>query len=127
MSIGFRSWFTSLLLLGLCGGLSTAQDITKGSISGVVKDASGAIVAGAAVHLGSPNGDRDTTTDAIGVYTFDNLIPGDKYDLSVKQAGFSEAKVANVAVGVNRRSTADITLQVGATSEAITVEGGVAE
>ena len=50
-----------------------AQDITKGSISGVVHDATGAVVQGATVKLKSPNGDRSTTSDSVGGYTFANL------------------------------------------------------
>ncbi len=40
-----------------------AQDITKGAIAGVVRDASGAVVPGAPVKLTSPFGDRETTTN----------------------------------------------------------------
>jgi hypothetical protein len=82
----------------------------------------GAVVAGARVHLTSPNGDRDTVADSGGVYTFDNLIPGDNYAVSVAKAGFSESRAENITVGVNKRSTVDLTLQVGKTSEAVTVE-----
>jgi carboxypeptidase family protein len=117
-----RSYLTVFLGLGVLAGLITAQDITKGSISGVVRDSSGAAVAGTRAHLSSPNGDRDTMTDSGGVYLFDNLIPGEQYTVSVAQAGFSESKTENIAVRVNKRSTVDLTLQVGTTSEAITVE-----
>ncbi|MGI8962251.1 MAG: carboxypeptidase-like regulatory domain-containing protein [Bryobacteraceae bacterium] len=79
-------------------------------------------VAGTRVHLSSPNGERDTVTDSAGVYMFDNLIPGDKYSVSGAQAGFSEFTTENIAVGVNKRSTVDLTLRVGRPCEAVTVE-----
>ena len=56
-----------------------AQDITKGSIAGIVRDASGAVVPGATVKLTSPYGDRDTTTNAAGEYGFLNLVVGPGY------------------------------------------------
>ncbi len=79
-----------------------AQDITKGSITGVVHDASGAVIPGATVKLTSPYGDRTTTTNAAGVYTFQNLVVGPGYGLSVTQPGFSVATVGNLTVGVNQ-------------------------
>src|SRR5665213_2284843 len=84
-----------------------AQDITKGTISGTVKDASGAVVPGATVKLTSPYGGRTTTTNAAGVYTFQNLVVGPGYGLSVTQAGFSVATVSNLSVGVNTQTTYD--------------------
>jgi hypothetical protein len=116
-------WLTIFLALALWAGLSNSQDITKGSISGVVRDSSGAIVAGAQVRLTSPNGDRQTVTDSGGVYVFDSLVAGNNYSVTVPHAGFSEAKVENISVGINKRSTVDVTLQLGKTSETITVEG----
>lgn len=122
MNAMFKRYLTILLALAFWGGVSKSQDITKGSISGVVRDASGAVVAQARVHLSSPNGDRETMTNSNGGYVFDNLIPGDKYNVSVAQAGFSESKAEDIPVGVNRRSTVDLTLQVGRASEAVTVQ-----
>src|SRR5689334_14363321 len=76
-----------------------AQDITKGSIAGVVRDASGAVVVNARVTLVSPYGERITTTNAAGEYTFPNLVVGSGYSLSVSQSGFTTAKYPNLSVG----------------------------
>jgi len=43
--------------------LLEAQDITKGSLAGVVRDASGAVVTDAKVRLDTPTGERATTTN----------------------------------------------------------------
>jgi hypothetical protein len=57
------------LVLALCVlACLQAQDITKGSITGIVRDASGAVVPGATVKLESPFGDRQTTTNSGGAY-----------------------------------------------------------
>jgi len=98
-----------------------AQDITKGSITGVVHDASGAVIPGATVKLTSPYGDRTTTTNAAGVYTFQNLVVGPGYGLSVTQTGFSVATVGSLAVGVNKQTTYDFNLEVGTAAQSVDV------
>ena len=98
-----------------------AQDVTKGSISGVVKDASGAVIPGATVKLTSPYGDHTTTTNAAGVYTFPNLVIGPGYGLSVTQAGFSVASVSSLTVGMNQRTTYDFNLEVGTEAQSVDV------
>jgi hypothetical protein len=105
-----------------------AQDITKGSIAGIVRDATGAVIPGATVKLSSPNGDHTTTTNATGEYLFPNLPVGSGYIVTVDQQGFSTAKIGNLTVGVNQRTTADINLQVGQSSQTIEVNaaGGTA-
>jgi len=98
-----------------------AQDITKGSISGVVRDASGAVVPGAAVKLSSPYGDRVTTTNSSGEYTFPSLVAGTGYSVTVNQAGFSAATQRNVQVGINQNTTVDISLEVGTAAQSVDV------
>ena len=96
-----------------------AQDITKGSIAGVVRDATGAVIPGATVKLSSANGDHTTTTNATGEYLFPNLPVGPGYVVSVDQQGFSTAKIGNLTVGVNQRTTADVNLQIGQSSQTV--------
>jgi hypothetical protein len=98
-----------------------AQDITKGSITGVVRDASGAVVQGAEVTLSSPNGDRKAVTDSVGSYSFSNLSAGSGYDLTVTMAGFTREQAKNLTVGVNHQSTQDFTIQVGKSATAIEI------
>jgi hypothetical protein len=98
-----------------------AQDITKGSIVGVVKDASGAVVPGATVKLASPYGDRVTSTNTAGAYTFSGLVVGSGYAVSVAQAGFSTAAQRNLAVTINGTTTADINLEVGTAAQSVDV------
>jgi hypothetical protein len=103
------------------------QDITKGSIAGVVRDATGASVPNVTVHLKSTSGDRTTTTDGSGTYTFLNLIPSRGYAISVAQPGFETTSLNNIAVEVNQRTTADLTLQVGQSTVRVDVEGSAAQ
>ncbi len=98
-----------------------AQDITKGTIAGVVRDASGAVMPSVTVRLTSPFGERSTKTNSLGEYSFPNLVVGSGYQLIIEQPGFATAKIANLSVGVNRQTTQDVNLQVGQTTQTIEV------
>src|SRR5260370_3611793 len=117
----FREQLVVLCIALSCGNWGSAQDITKGSIAGVVRDQSGGVVAAATVTLASPFGDHQTKTNGQGEYSFTNLTPGAGYTVSVEHTGFSGAKVSNVNVGLNSRTTVDVNLQVGQTSQTVDV------
>jgi hypothetical protein len=104
-----------------------AQDITKGSISGVIRDPSGAVLTNVMVRLDSPYGERTTTTSNTGQYTFTNLLVGSGYTLIVENPGFATTKMTNLSVGVNRRTTADVTLQLGTTTQTVDVTSEATE
>jgi len=107
--------------------LMQAQDITKGSIAGIIRDASGAVLANAKVRLDSPYGERTATTNGVGEYVFSNVVVGSGYTITVEQPGFATAKMANLSIGMNQRVTADITLQVGSTTQAVDVTSEATE
>jgi hypothetical protein len=119
-------WSLTVLLFLVSALCLQAQDITKGTISGVVRDASGAVVAGARVKLESPNGDRSVTTNGVGEYSFANLVVGNDYTVSAEKEGFVTAKAPKVSVGINRRTTLDLTLTLGTTSVSVEVTDAVA-
>src|SRR6266545_1639161 len=83
-----------------CGLLGQAP---TGNISGVVKDPSGAVVAGADVRATSLNtaATRATTTNGEGYFLLSTLQPDD-YKLQVTSAGFSTASVDRVKVDVGQ-------------------------
>jgi hypothetical protein len=111
---------TLLLALLAFAGLQ-AQDVTKGSIAGVVRDASGAVVPAAPVKLSSPFGDHNTTTNSSGEYSFHNLTVGPGYSVTVSQPGFSAATQRNLSVGVNQTTIADVNLEVGTAAQTVDV------
>jgi hypothetical protein len=98
-----------------------AQGITKGSIAGVFRDVSGAVVPDALVTLVSPYGEHKTVTNAFGAYTFANLVTGSGYVLTAQARGFNTEKVANLSVYVNAQTTQDISLPIGETVTAVEV------
>ncbi len=98
-----------------------AQDVTKGNITGIVKDPSGMVIPGATVKLASPYGDKSTTTDGGGVYNFQNLVIGPGYTVEVDQPGFAPAIAKDLTVGVNQHTAYDFTLQIGTTATTVEV------
>jgi outer membrane receptor for ferrienterochelin and colicin len=119
LSIGLFVTIVALLL-----PLGVAQDVSKGSISGLIRDSTGAVVPEATVTLSSPYGDKKTKTNSIGEYLFTGLTPGPDYSVSVEKSGFTTAKAAGLNVSLNQRATADLTLQVGTTSQTVDVVSG---
>ncbi len=122
-----RNWITAAAVICLMAGSLAAQDITKGSIAGVVRDPTGAVVPNATVKLESPNGNRETKTGSAGDYMFSSLVPGPGYVVSVNQPGFSAARLPNLTVSINQRTTADITLSVGTAATTVEVTSGAVE
>jgi len=111
-----RLFFAALLVLA-----ALAQDITKGSIAGVVRDVTGAVLPNVKVRVSSQFGERTTTTNGTGEYVFANLVVGSGYTLAVEQHGFATTKLTNLSVSIDKRTTADIVLQLGSTSQSVDV------
>jgi hypothetical protein len=124
-----RSFVASIAAVALIAFLpiAQAQDVSKGTVVGVVRDATGAVVTDANVTLSSPFGEKKTKTNTLGEYTFTSLTPGADYTVTVEKTGFSVAKAPGVNVSLNQRTTADITLQVGATAQSVEVTAGGTE
>src|SRR6185437_4467407 len=99
-----------------------AQSATTGLISGTVTDPSGAIVAGASVTLSqrTTNATQSTLTDSAGRYVFPAVNPSD-YTLTFSAKGFENAVTNELHVEVLKSYTINITLQVGAASQTVTV------
>ena len=113
-----------LLAVGITLSPSEVQaQILYGSIVGNVRDSQGAVVPGATVTIVNKqtNLTRDTTTDAEGSYSLVNVLPG-PYDVKISLTGFREAVRSNVPVTIGQISRVDLTLEVGALTETVTVQ-----
>jgi Carboxypeptidase regulatory-like domain len=99
--------------------------VLYGSIVGRVSDTSQAAVAGATVTIvhQEANLAREATSDRDGTYRFLNLMPG-SYTVRVALAGFKERLEKGLPVAANAVARVDLTLEVGALSEVVTVESG---
>ena len=121
MAFNFRSTLITLLLVAsLLAPAAFAQSLISGDIAGTVTDPSHAVVANATVELKSidEGSTQSTKTNGTGYYRFSLLKPG-KYQVTVKETGFSTVEVP-VTVAVGQTATTDISLTMSAS--AVTVE-----
>lgn len=98
----------------------TAQQFT--SLSGVVKDESGAAISNATVTVTDTmtNASRKLTTTGTGAYQFRQLQPG-RYALRVESSGFKTFVRERVELLVASPAAIDVTLQPGAISEQVVI------
>src|SRR5579884_1436082 len=103
----------------------TAGQTVTGMISGTVRDQSGALMSGVTVTVRNTATalERQISTGASGEYTL-AALPYGAYKLRTEKTGFQTA-VANVTVAVDQVRTVDITMNVGAQSQQVTVQGAV--
>ena len=96
-----------------------------GSISGLVKDASGAVLPGVTVTITSLERKTVDTvvTNESGFYLKDRLLPG-TYEVKAELAAFKSAVVPSVLVSVDTQVPINFTLDVGAVTEQVEVTGG---
>jgi hypothetical protein len=115
--------FTGLVALVVLPSLASAQS----TISGVVRDPSGAVVAGVKVEAASEvliERSRTVTTTGDGRYTIVDLRPG-VYTMTFTSPGFSTVK-QEVTVPANVSVPVDAEMKVGSVGETVTVEATVA-
>src|SRR5690242_10676695 len=105
--------------------LLPAAVYAQASISGTVKDTSGAVLPGVTVEAASPvliEKVRTAVTDGNGRYQIVDLRPG-TYTVTFTLTGFNTSKRDNVVLAGSAGSVVDTELRVGALEETITVTG----
>src|ERR1700687_2118548 len=114
-----QSLLVFALVLLMCGQMFAG---VTASISGTVKDTSGAAVAGATVTATNVATSIAVTqtTNGQGFYSFQSLPLG-KYTVEVQEKGFKTYRETDLTLDVNSALTVDATLQVGQTTEKIEV------
>ncbi len=101
---------------------------TRGRLSGVVKDPNGASIVAANVTLrNNATGEESrTTTNSQGAFSFPSLAPG-KYAASIEAGGFKKTELAEIVIEVAQAAAVDVSLEVGAVTEQVTVTGTAQE
>jgi len=97
----------------------------QASITGVVKDTSGAVLPGVTVEVSSPaliEKTRSTVTDGSGLYQIISLPPG-SYAVTFTLTGFNTVKREGVELTGSFIATINGEMKVGAIAETITVTG----
>src|ERR1039457_4531272 len=111
-----------IVLLSLFTLPASGQEIT-GIISGTVTDPSDAVVPGAAVKLtlDATGESKSVSTEATGAFAFLNVLPG-QYTLSIAAQGFKGLERKNINLTSSERmALGRIALQLGASTESVTV------
>ncbi len=116
-----RIAFLVAVFTGLCPMALLAQR-TTGSVSGTVRDTSGAILPGATVSISGENivGARTATTNELGFYRVLGLPPG-QYQISFTIGGFKTMTRTGLRVGLGQGVEESANLEVSALQEEVTI------
>ena len=116
------------LMLALVGLAALRQDAftqaTTATISGTVKDETGAVAPAAGITATNLDTGftRTAVSDSGGRYHVPNLPLG-KYQVQVSLTGFETAVRSGIELTVGREAIVDLTLKLGAVSEKVVVTG----
>ena len=117
--------FARLAGVALIAALMPAQAFAQASITGVVRDTSGAVLPGVTVEAASPaliEKVRSSVTNDTGQFRIENLRPG-IYSVTFTLGGFSSVKRDGVELQGSFSATINADLRVGEISETVTVTG----
>src|SRR5260370_31620397 len=112
----------TLFVLSLCAALPLPGQTPSASVVGRVVDVTGAVVPGVAIKISNldTNQSHDGSTNGAGDYTIPYLNPG-RYVLQAEGPGFRLYKHAEFTLQVDQSLRIDIHLEIGATTDSITV------
>jgi hypothetical protein len=115
----------SRFLLMLTAVLLPSVAFAQGTLTGTVRDQSGAVLPGVTVEAASPvliEKVRTAVTDSTGQYRITGLNPG-TYSLTFSLTGFNVVKREGIELSGTATLTVPIDMRVGALNETITVTG----
>jgi hypothetical protein len=117
----FKRVFTLVAAVLAISVIACAQE---GSITGSVRDSSGAVVPTATVHVTSIEQGwvRTVQTNSTGDYLV-SALPAGSYNIQVEATGFERYEVKGLILRVSEKSRADAVLKVGQISTEISVAG----
>src|SRR5262249_46997308 len=125
--ISVRSILIAICLLLLIG-YTTLGQVTRGSLSGLVNDQTGAAVSGAKIiakHVATSE-EFQTTTDGQGAFIFPSMPLG-QFSVTIEAAGFKRLEAQGVTLEVGTAAKLNVAMEVGQVSEAVVVSGEAQE
>lgn len=118
---GVSKWIGLLSLL-LALNVSLSGQVTTGTVSGSIKDSSGAVLPGVNVKIQNTDtgATRVVSTDTRGYYSAPNLPLG-RYEITATLAGFQTEVRKGITLNVSQNAVIDVTMNVGAVTERVEV------
>ncbi|MGA3046168.1 MAG: carboxypeptidase-like regulatory domain-containing protein [Terracidiphilus sp.] len=97
------------------------------SLRGTVTDPTGAVVPGATLTLinKDTNQTKSTTSDASGLYGFEQLAPGN-YRVVAERQGFQKKEISQVVLIPEQPNALNVQMEVGDVKQTVTVNGSYA-
>jgi len=120
-----RPWRLAVYLLAMLGLIACIPALAqsgRGTLTGSVKDTTGANIPGASLDLKETNTGSHYASVASGegLYTFPELPPG-TYSLAVTSPGFKSYTQNGITIFVGSTATVNAVMQVGASTQSVEV------
>ena len=118
-----RSRLTILIVGGLAGAAMLWSQVVGASISGTVRDGSGASLPGAAISVrnNETGAERKLVSDDHGRYSAPSIAVG-RYQVSASKEGFASQTKTGIDLVVGQTVEVDLQLPVGDLKQMVTVE-----
>jgi hypothetical protein len=116
---------SAVIIAAACDLLALGQSGTTAPLSGAVLDPNGSAISGASVIVKNEatGVEFKVTTSSNGAFTVPALSAG-IYTVTVEAQGFKKGIVPSVQILAATPATVNVTLEVGAASESVVVQGG---
>ena len=116
--------FLSVAILLLLGATLVQAQQETATITGEIKDASGATIPQAAITITNIETgiSSKSVTSEQGMYTVPNLRPG-AYTLTVEKTGFTKTVRSGLVLQINQVVRLDFALQAGSVNEVVEISG----
>ena len=117
-----RSSLVLYLPVAILSAISVLAQSDRGTITGAVTDAQGAVIPNAKVAVvnGNTGAPYETITTQTGNYTIAQL-PAGPYSLTVDVAGFKKFEQKNIVVQSAQTERIDIVMEIGSNTETVTI------
>jgi len=113
-------WIFVLCIVAILGSGQAYAQVSGATLSGAVKDSSGAVVPNAQISITdtATGVSRSVTSNVAGIYNAPNLSPGN-YEVRVTSAGFRTQVERGITLTVGAQQVLDISLQVGQITQTV--------
>src|SRR5260370_37197416 len=107
---------------GVCLAQVAPAQTTTATLSGIVRDSQGGVIPGVSINVVQidTGQTRQVTSGHTGDYTISNLPIGN-YRITASAQGFKKTVIGSITLQVNQAADVDLTMEVGAIAEEVTV------